>query len=141
MTLQSIHRWAIGIALAATTRGTAAQTLANTHVRAEFDKRGLRALTDLADGHRYGLEADGFSVTVNDQTVTSSDAPATIQVEARRVTYRYRASPVTLTVRYELRPDWKFLSKQIEVSVAAADSFRVGEIELIRQIFDDSPTS
>jgi len=141
MTLQSIHRWAIGIALAAAARGAAAQTLVNAHVRAEFDKRGLRALTDLSDGHRYGLVADGFSVTVNDQTLTGGGAPPTVQVEARRVTYRYRASPVTLTVRYELRPDWKFLSKQIEVSVAAADSFRVGEIEIIRQTFEDSPTS
>jgi len=133
--------WAIGIALAAAARGTPAQTLANAHIRAEFDKRGLRALTDLSGGHRYGLEADGFSVTVNDETLTDSDAPLTIQVESQRVTYRYYASPVAVTVRYELRPDWGFLSKQIEVTVPVADSFRVREIELIRQTFDDSPTS
>ena len=132
----------IGVALVAAVRGTGAQTLANAHIRAEFDKRGLRALTDLAGGgHRYGLEADGFSVTVDDQTLTSSDAPLTIQIEAQRVTYRYYASPLAVTVRYELRRDWKFLSKQIEVSVLGADSFRVGGIELIRQTFDDSPAS
>jgi len=141
MTLQSIHRWAAGIALAAAARGATAQTLANAHVRAEFDKRGLRALTDLADGHRYSLEADGFSVTVDDETLTGSDPPLTIQVESQRVTYRYYASPVALEVRYELRPGWRFLSKQIEVRVLEADSFRVREIELIRQTFDDTPTS
>ena len=141
MILQSVHRWAIGIALVATAHRATAQTLANAHVRAEFDKSGLRALTDLADGHRYGLEVDRFSVTVDDRTLTRGDAPPTIQAEPQRVTYRYSSSPVTLTVRYELRPDWRFISKQIEVSVAAADSFRVREIELIRQTFDDSPTS
>src|SRR4029450_12124462 len=97
MTLQSIHRWAIGIALAGGARRATAKPLANAHIRAEFDKRGLRALTDLADGHRYGLEADGFSVTVNDETLTDSDAPLTIQVEPQRVTYRYYASPVAVT--------------------------------------------
>jgi len=136
-----MQRWAIGIALAASARSTPAQTLANAHIRAEFDTRGLRTLTDLSDGHRYGLEADGFSVTVNNETLTSSDAPPTIQVESQGVTYRYHASPATLTVRYELRPDWTFLSKRIEVSVPTADSFRVSDIELIRQTFDDSPTS
>jgi hypothetical protein len=141
MTLQSIHRYTIGFALAAAVRGATAQTLANAHVRAEFDKRGLRALTDLADGHRYSLEADGFSVTVDDETLTSSDTPLTVQIESQRVTYRYYSSPVALDVRYELRPGWRFLSKQIEVRVLRADSFRVREIELIRQTFDDSPTS
>jgi len=141
MTPQSIRRWALGIALAAAARGTPAQTLANAHVRAEFGKHGLRALTDLADGHRYGLEADGFSVTVNDETLTGTDAPLTIQVESRRVTYRYYSSPIAVTVRYELRPDWRFLSKQIEVSVPEADSFRVGDIELIQQTFDASSSS
>ena len=141
MTRQSIRRWAIGIALSPLAHNAAAQTLANAHVRAEFDKRGLRTLTDLSDGRRYGLETDGFSITVNDETLTDSDAPLTIQVESRRVTYRYYSSPVAVTVRYELRPDWKFLSKQIEVSVPEADSFRVRDIELVRQTFDDSPTS
>ena len=133
--------WAIGIALAAAARETPAQTLANAHIRAEFDKRGLRAITDLSAGRRYGLEADGFSVTVDDETLTGTDAPLTIQVESQRVTYRYYSSPVAIAVRYELRPDWRFLSKQIEVSVPGADSFRVRDIELIRQTFDDSPTS
>ncbi|HEY5413494.1 MAG TPA: hypothetical protein VIK41_01630, partial [Gemmatimonadaceae bacterium] len=75
MSPRRFSSWAIGIALAAAARGTPAQTLANAHVRAEFDKGGLRALTDLSGGHRYGLEADGFSVTVNDETLTDSDAP------------------------------------------------------------------
>src|SRR5262249_33692006 len=106
MTLQSIPRWAIGIALAVAARGATAQTLANAHIRAEFDKRGLRALTDLAGGHRYSLDADGFSVTVDDETLSGSDGPLTIQVDSQRVTYRYYASPVTVDVRYELRPGW-----------------------------------
>ena len=133
--------WAIGIALGAVAHDVTAQTLVNAHVRAEFGQRGLRALTDLSDGRRYGLEADGFSVTVNDETLTDTDAPLTIQIESQRVTYRYYVSPVAVAVRYELRSDWKFLSKQIEVTLPSADSFRVRDIELIRQTFDDSPAS
>jgi hypothetical protein len=57
------------------------------------------------------------------------------------VSYRYSSGPIALTVRYELRPDWRFLSKQVEVRVAGAPGFRVREVELIRETFDDTPTS
>ena len=67
-----------------------AQTLTNSHVRAEFDARGLRALVDLADRHRYGIERDGFSVTIGNETLTNTAlAPPARQVEPQRITYRY----------------------------------------------------
>ena len=142
MTLPSLQRWAIGVAFAVISRGAPAQTLANSYLRAEFDAQGLRALIDRADGRRYGLEADGFSVTVDNETLIGRTlTPPTRQVEPQRVSYRYSAGPVALTVRYELRPDWRFLSKQIEVRVARTPGFRVREVELIRETFDDTPTT
>ena len=142
MCSQSTHRLAVVVALAVLSRGATAQTLANSYLRAEFDGRGLRALTDRTDGRRYSLEADGFSVTVDDETLIGGAlAPLTVQVESQRVTYRYSAGPLALAVRYELRPDWRFLSKQIEVGGLGAGDFRVREVELIRQTFDDTPTS
>ena len=105
-----------------------AQTLANTHVRAEFDARGLRAVTDLADGHRHGMEADGFSVTIDNETLANTTlATPTRQLEPQRVTYRYASGVATLIVRYELRPDWRFVSKQIEVRAGSAAAVRIRE--------------
>ena len=142
MTLPSLQRWAIGVAFAVISRGAPAQTLANSYLRAEFDAQGLRALIDRTDGRRYGLEADGFSVTIDNETLIGRTlTPPTRQVEPQRVSYRYSAGPVALTVRYELRPDWRFLSKQIEVRVARTPGFRVREVELIRETFDDTPTT
>jgi hypothetical protein len=142
MTLPPLQRWAIVAALVTAARGATAQTLSNSYLRAEFDGQGLRALTDRADGRRYGLEADGFSVTIDNETLIGRTlATPTRQVEPQRVTYRYSSGPIALTVRYELRPDWRFLSKQIEVRVAGAAGFRVREVELIRETFDDTPTS
>src|SRR5678815_5054467 len=108
MTVQPLRRWATAIVFAVVSRGAIAQTLANSHIRAEFDARGLRAITDRTDGHRYGLEADGFSVTVDDETLIGGTlAPLTVQIEAQRVTYRYSAGPIALAVRYELLPEWR----------------------------------
>ena len=142
MASRSAHRWATAIALLVLSRGAIAQTLANSYLRAEFDARGLRAITDRADGRRYSLEADGFSVTVDDETLVGGAlTPLTVQIEAQRVTYRYSSGPVALAVRYELRPEWRFLSKQVEVTGLGAGDFRVREVELVRQTFDDTPTS
>jgi len=137
-------RWATAtaIALLPASRGSSAQTLANQYIRAEFDARGLEALTDVAERRRYGLEADGFSLTIDNETfIGGSLASPVRQVEPQRVSYRYSAGTFTLTVRYELRPDWRFLSKQIEVRPTRASSFRVREVELVRQTFDDFPTT
>ena len=122
-------------------RDATGQTLLNAHVRAEFDARGLRALTDSADHHRYGFEADGFSVTVGNETLGSGTlGTPTRDVEPQRVTYRYASGTTTVVVRYELRPDWRFVSKQIEVRVAGATDLRMREVELFRATFEDSPT-
>lgn len=117
------------------------QTLTNDHVRAEFDARGLRAVIDLADRHRYGIERDGFSVTIGNETlINTALAPPARQVEPQRITYRYTSGPIALSVRYELRADWRFVSKQVEVRVAGATDFRTREVELFRQTFEDTPT-
>ena len=135
-------RWAALIALLATVRASDAQTLANAVIRAEFGPRGLLSLTDVAERRRYGLEADGFSITIDNETfIGGSLAPPVRQVERQRVSYRYTAGGFTLTVRYELRPDWRFLGKQIEVRAVQPTRFRVRDIELVRQTFEDSPTS
>jgi hypothetical protein len=141
MTAPSICR-ALAIALLAWPNVFHAQTLANAHLRAEFNARGLHAITDLSDRRVHAFEAEGFSVTVDDETLASNSLGApTRRVEPQRVSYRYAAGRLTLTVRYELRPDWRFLSKQIDVSVDGAPGFRVRDVELFRDTFDDTPTS
>src|SRR5512147_542578 len=68
----------------------ASRSLANRFVRAEFDARGLRAVTDLATQHRYGLEADGFRVVIDNETLASvSLDPPRRDAEPGRITYRY----------------------------------------------------
>ena len=118
----------------------ASRSLANRFVRAEFDARGLRAVTDLATRHRYGVEADGFRVVIDDETLASvALAPPRRDVEPGRITYRYASGPVRVAVRYELRPDWHFISKQIELRVDGAAQFRVRDIEMLRETFEDTP--
>lgn len=110
-------------------------------MRAELDTRGLHALTDLVDQRRYGFASDGFRITIGDRVIASETLPTPVRrVEPGRVTYRYRSGPATLDVRYELRPDWRFVSKQIEVRVDGAPTYRVRDVELFRDTLDQVPT-
>ena len=71
-----------------------AQSLASAHVRADFDSRGLRSLTDLDDRRVHRVDADGFAITIGDQSFTSSAlATPTREVARDHITYRYAAGP------------------------------------------------
>ena len=109
-----LTRLATAVALCIAIRTAGGQAIANGHVRAVFDDRGLHSLTDLRDRREYAFERDGFSVTVDNETLTSESLARPVRsVGPRLVSYRYTAGSWTLTVRYELRPDWAFVSKQI----------------------------
>src|SRR5262245_4930820 len=114
--LRRFARLAIALPACVAGRSASGQVLANAHVRAEFDARGLHAITERTDNRRYAFESDGFSVTIGEETYSSSTAAtATRLTGPGRITYRYVTGRVTVSVRYELRPDWHFVSKQIEV--------------------------
>jgi hypothetical protein len=133
------NRVAIALALSIAGRTTSGQALANAYVRAEFNDRGLRAVIDLRDRHRYAFERDGFSIAIDAESYTSEALPRPArQVEPQRITYRYAAGPMTLIVRYELRPGWRFVSKQIEIR--GSGDFRVRNVELFRETLADTPT-
>jgi len=130
--------------LAAILHGAAlqAQSLTNASLRADFGPRGLTALTDLADRRMYRFQSDDFAVTIDDQTFESADLPSpTRLINRTRITYRYVVGAFTLSVRYELGRDWRFVSKQIEVSSGRIPEFRVHSITLVRSALSDSAIS
>ena len=140
MTSRRCTRFAIAVALTIAGRSSSGQALVNAYVRADFDDRGLHALTDLASRRTYAFERDGFSVAIDAETFAAEALPRpTRQVGPEQITYRYLTGPVTLLVRYELRPEWRFLSKRIEVQRSGI--FRVRNVELFRETLEDTPTS
>ena len=110
---------------------SAAATLSNGKITAEFDDRGLNSLAS----HRFA--EDHFSLTIDGRTYDSALLTAPSQkTDAGRITYRYAAGLFRIDVVYELHPDWHFLSKQLIVTSDASTKFRLDEIA----VFGDALT-
>ncbi|MDZ7632176.1 MAG: hypothetical protein U5K74_12740 [Gemmatimonadaceae bacterium] len=130
------------VANASASRPVAAQTLRNGHLRAQFGARGLVALTSLADSRTIRLRRDDVAITLGAQAIDSRTLPQpTTRVARDSVIYRYRAGTFLLDVIYELRPGWRFVSKQISVTALAARSFSVGDVTLFETTLAESPVS
>src|SRR5437879_13832635 len=89
--------------------------LANARVAAEFGDRGLVALAD-RDAGVYAFRRDDFSVVVDGSPYESRLLPSPTRATAGDVvTYAWRAGSFGLNVVYELRRDWRVISKGIEI--------------------------
>ncbi|MDQ6887998.1 MAG: hypothetical protein M3068_11985 [Gemmatimonadota bacterium] len=115
--------------------------LSNAHLRAEFDERGLVALVDRAGGTTFRLEQDGFSLALDSTTFDSRMLSLpTRRFAPGRVVYVWAAGAYRLELVYELRPGWRFLSKQLFVTASPAASFRVRDVGAIQAILAETPS-
>ena len=107
---------------------TAAPSLANAFLEADFGARGLtrllnRPLHDVRDFAR-----DDFRVTIDGRTYDSR----TLEAPARKATldsvaFAWTAGPYRIRVTYELRPGWRFLSKRLSIT-SSGDGFHVDSV-------------
>lgn len=107
--------------------------LSNEKVRAEFDGHGLASIEDLALGKSFHFREDNFSIVIDGREIRS-DALATTgpRKGGNHLTYRYASGPYTLEVVYELRPGWRFVSKQLFITGEPGSRFRVNRVTLFR---------
>ncbi|MEQ1692262.1 MAG: hypothetical protein ABMA00_13310 [Gemmatimonas sp.] len=117
-----------------------AQTLTNGQLRAEFGPRGLTSLNDLTSRRTHRLRGDEFALTLGDQTYASASLGTPSKRAIRDgVVYRYTAGTYVIEVSYELKPGWRFLSKQLSIVSLVARSFHIGDITLFRETLTDTP--
>ncbi|MGI8498838.1 MAG: hypothetical protein ACR2OG_14790 [Gemmatimonadaceae bacterium] len=129
--------------LAATSRLLFAEPviLSNAHVRAELGERGLTALVDRTDNTIFRFAQDGFRLVL-DTSVLESRALArpTRRTAQGRVIYGWLAGPYRIEVIYELRPGWRFLSKQLVITGSPSRSFRVHDVTVLDATLGDAPS-
>lgn len=139
MTFSSLRRL-IGTAflLALTVQASrAVETLQNAFVSASFDEHGLAALHDKTLNKTLGIARDSFSAQVDDQTLDTASLQASVEPAAPQTrTFHFAADPWTVIVVYELRPEWKFVSKQVFITTAKGGTFRVQKLEVLRGDLD-----
>ncbi|MBL0171742.1 MAG: hypothetical protein IPP90_13655 [Gemmatimonadaceae bacterium] len=117
-----------------------AQTLTNSHLRAEFGPRGLTALRDLTTSRTHRFRADEFAITLGSQVFLSAALPVpSKRTSGTTVIYHFSADTYAFDVTYELKPGWSFVSKQIGVVSLVAKSFRVDDITVFRETLADAP--
>jgi hypothetical protein len=121
-----------------------AATLTNGTLTAEFDERGLKSFAG------FHFTRDAFSLTVDGTSYESENLAAPRLTQSGPVIrYRYPVSDVHVEVIYELRPGWRFLSKQVKVElpmnrrahVNRVSVFRAGVTEPVRELYPCSMES
>ena len=139
MTISRLAPLALALLLKASLVG--AQTLTNGQLRAEFGPRGLTSIRDLASARTHRFRADEFAITLGGQVFGSAGLRSPNKRTTREtVVYRYIAGTYAFDVTYELKPGWRFVSKQISVVSLVAKSFHVGDITLFRESLSETPT-
>ncbi len=114
---------------------TPAHELRNARISARFDGRGLREIHDFGLQQKFRFAHDGFSIELSGQTIRSEDLPdPRVEIQGSSIQFVFLGSADKIEVVYELRPGWRFISKQVFVtSIGALRSFHIGKITPIRE--------
>ena len=129
---------ALGLAEAAPKR------LSNDRVAIEAGDWGLVSLTDWATRATWHFRRDDFAVVLDGTTYDSGALAPPLRTAGRDgVTYAWKAGPFGVEVTYELKPTWRFVSKQIVVTggpraaytVNSVTVWRAATVEVVRDAF------
>ncbi|MGN6555083.1 MAG: hypothetical protein ACTHLW_15355 [Verrucomicrobiota bacterium] len=102
--------------------------LNNGIVNAEFNARGLVSLQDLALGRTWHFTNDNCSVKIDGVTMNTSSLTPTVTVGTNDISFLFTSGNYLLKIVYELNADWRFVSRQIEVTPTVPGSFHVNAV-------------
>lgn len=107
-------------------------TLENAQIRATFDARGLVALTHQSLEEPFRFTRDAFLITIDGRSISNEGLGAPeVQRSDERLTYRLETPEYVIDTVYELKPGWRFVSKQLIVRPKHERTFRVDAVEVL----------
>lgn len=120
----------VGFAMNARSSGAERYVLSNDKVRAEFDGRGIVALSDIKTGDRVQWSGENFSLTIDGEKIEGAAlGTPSVKKEKNSLTFNHTSGLYKMRVIYELKPGWHFISKQIYVEHPQSAGFHVNEVE------------
>ncbi len=133
--MSGTRRFAQYLALLALTLcvSSSAQTLRlrNSTTSAEFGPRGLLSVQDVSSGARFDLADDAWSIMIDRTMLRSADAEAAIKRNPEgNITYNYELSGYNIQAIYTLKPDWRFVTKQIRILHAPTAKYMIHRVVL-----------
>ena len=112
--------------------------LRNESVEAAFDQRGVTAIQSEGSSVTRTLR-DGWSLTIDRETLTSNDAVPTVEARPGHVRYHYRIRGYQVEVDYALLPGRAFLTKQLTILQAPAPHYTLHRAEPLALQLDEAP--
>ena len=90
---------------------SAASRIGNEQLIAEFGERGLRSIHAAGIQTAFRFSRDRFSITIDGKRYESASLPEPERRnDERRMAFIYKAGGFVITVGYETRPGWRFIS-------------------------------
>jgi hypothetical protein len=117
---------------------SAASRIGNEQVMADFGERGLTTIRAAGIQTAFRFTKDRFSITIDGKRYESASLPEPERRnDERRMAFVYKAGGFTITVGYETRPGWNFVSKGIIVECAAPARFKVDDVVVFQSAIDE----
>lgn len=109
------------------------ETLENDLIRADLRVPGEISILDKKLGETVRFGNIACSITVNDEQIPSSEwQEPEVERDATGLTYRYEHPSAHVEVRYEVKPGWRFISRQIMINRKGREKFRVNRIQVYK---------
>lgn len=119
---------------------SAGPKIGNERVTAEFGDRGLTSLKDHEIARPFDFSRDGFAITIDGKRYDSTTLPAPERkTDDRAMAFIYEAGGFRISVGYEARAGWRFVSKAIMVESNVPARFTVDEIVMFQGALDETP--
>lgn len=118
-----------------------AETLSNDLVEATFDDKGLVSIRDKKLGRALRFAADDWTVIVESNLVDSAHlAPREPVRESNALRYKFKEGATTVEALYELKPGWRFLTKQLFITNAKEAVYTVKHVDVFRGTLENDPS-
>jgi len=116
--------------------------LKNSQVTAQFGDRGLTSVAASGSNEVIHFESDEFAVSIDGHRFESARlTPQVTSGPENRVTYRYQLGAYRVDAVYEIKPGWRFVSKQLQVVRTPHPSFVVSSVEPLRMAVTEAISS
>ena len=110
--------------------------LSNEFLVVDFSGSRLSSILDRTTGARVAFEDETFSLVVDREKISAASlSRPELAVTRDDLTYSFAAPPFKIRVVYELKPGWRFLTKQIFIDPGSrggtgqGPAYRVNDIE------------
>jgi hypothetical protein len=126
--------------LAAGNVGPAVEILENEKIRADFDAGGLVSLCDKQLNQALSFSADHWSFIIDHHLVDSVHLEPRERVrEPDGIRYVFREGSFDVNVVYQLKPGWRFITKQLFVANRKNDVYTVRHVDVFHGHLDNPP--